>query len=87
MQNAVNTGNVFFSGETIMRCVLNHTDKKDDPISWCNKKMIGNNWGFNYSFIASLKSCNKNDVCKDCSMAIIRKLLYVMDKEDLILLI
>lgn len=29
-----------------MRCVLNHTDKKDDPISWCNKKMIGNNWGF-----------------------------------------
>ncbi len=49
--------------------------------------MIGNNWGFNYSFIANLKSCNKNDVCKDCSMAIIRKLLYVMDKEDLILLI
>lgn len=72
-----------------MQCVLKYHKElhgKCDWFAWCGKKMI-NSLGYNYSFIASLDACDKNDVCFECSMAIIRKLLCVIDKEHLAMLI
>jgi hypothetical protein len=77
VQNAVSIGNVFFSGETIMQCIIKGV-KNERWISWCDEYV-----SFQNCIIDVMDLCHhhKGDVCKDCLMALIRKLLSISDKE------
>jgi hypothetical protein len=70
-----------------MKCVLKETIETENKwYSWCGK-IIQHHYSYNYSFTAELDRLKNGDVCQDCSMALIRKLLCVAGKEHLAMLI